>query len=205
MRAWVACGCVVFLGLTAGCRIQRAGSGDDGLGDLLAAQPRAGAAGERAEQTVTAPPPSAAPSAPAPKDSGAAVSDAGVRSQPSEPDADGGGSAPGTSVAGGGCGSTASIPGCNPITNEGCAGELGMQCDVDLSAPTPSGVCVFSSPSPNPGACLNIPPTESCPAGQTCVGFSTCQKVCLCDADCDAGDCCSEPLAGSGFKTCKAC
>ena len=104
-----------------------------------------------------------------------------------------------------GCGRKPSQDGCNPITNEGCARELGMQCDVDLASSDPRGVCVFSAPAPAGSPCLNLPPTESCPAGQTCVDFSECRKVCLCDDDCDAGDCCKTALGSSGYKTCGDC
>ena len=101
------------------------------------------------------------------------------------------------------CGSQAGVAVCNPITNRGCAGELGMQCDVDLLASTLSGVCVFSATSPNP-ECLAIPPTESCPPKQTCVE-GVCQTVCLCDADCGSGACCRDPLGELGFKLCAEC
>jgi len=104
---------------------------------------------------------------------------------------------------GGSCGRTAQIAVCNPITNSGCPVELGMQCDVDLLAESLSGVCVFNAPPPAAGGCLAIPPTESCPAKQTCVD-GVCQTVCLCDADCESGACCTGPL-GSGFKTCTKC
>ncbi|MET0386978.1 MAG: hypothetical protein ABW321_13515 [Polyangiales bacterium] len=103
------------------------------------------------------------------------------------------------------CGQTADIPVCNPITNRGCAGELGMQCDVDLLAGELAGQCVFSAPPPDGGTCLNIPPTESCPAGSTCVDFSECRKLCLCDDDCGAGECCAEDLGAQGFKVCSPC
>jgi hypothetical protein len=103
----------------------------------------------------------------------------------------------------GSCGSIAEIAGCNPITNTGCAGELGMQCDVDLLASTLSGVCVFSATSPNP-ECLAIPPTETCPPQQTCVE-GVCQTICLCDSDCGLGACCRDPLGELGFKMCATC
>ena len=103
------------------------------------------------------------------------------------------------------CGSAAAIPGCDPIRNTGCLAELGMQCDVDLAMTKPSGVCVFSAPPTDPNSCINIPPVETCPAGQSCIGGRQCQRICLCDSDCDAGECCSERIGNSGFKSCRPC
>jgi hypothetical protein len=103
------------------------------------------------------------------------------------------------------CGRTLSIEICNPITNMGCTQGLGMQCDVNLLASTLQGQCVFSAPAVDGGTCLNIPPTETCPPRHTCVDFNECRKVCLCDTDCDPGDCCSVPLGEQGFKTCRPC
>lgn len=103
------------------------------------------------------------------------------------------------------CGRTLIIDMCNPITNSGCSKQLGMQCDVDLLADTLRGQCVFSAPPPDAGSCLNIPPTETCPPRHTCVEFNQCRKLCLCDTDCDPGDCCNVPLGEQGFKTCTPC
>jgi len=96
------------------------------------------------------------------------------------------------------------ITGCDPIRKTGCAVELQMQCDVDLLAATPTGVCVFYAPSLDPNACLYLPPTESCPAGQTCVE-AKCQAICLCDSECGAGKCCNKPVGAGGFKVCIEC
>jgi hypothetical protein len=96
------------------------------------------------------------------------------------------------------------IAGCDPIRKTGCPMELLMQCDVDLLAATPTGVCVFNAPSPDPNSCLNIPPTETCPAGQTCVE-AKCHTICLCDSECEPGKCCSEPVGIGGFKVCAEC
>jgi len=122
---------------------------------------------------------------------GAGAGDGDDSGMPNQPDADG-------------CRAETMIEGCNPITNSGCAAELGMQCDVDLFAPTLGGVCVFSAPAPTPDACLAIPPTQTCPAKQTCVE-GACRTVCLCDADCGAGSCCTDLLGEQGFKTCSKC
>jgi hypothetical protein len=102
------------------------------------------------------------------------------------------------------CGQLARSQVCDPIKKTGCSRELGMQCDVDLAAQTLAGVCVFSAKSMDPAHCENIPPTESCEPGKTCVE-GDCQKICLCDADCDAGECCTHPLGSAGWKSCKAC
>jgi len=102
----------------------------------------------------------------------------------------------------GSCGRT--IPVCDPIRKTGCPTELQMQCDVDLLATTPTGICVFSAPSPDPNACLNIPPTESCPAGQTCVD-AKCHTICLCDSECESGSCCNKAVSAGGFKLCSPC
>jgi hypothetical protein len=115
-----------------------------------------------------------------------------------------GSSAPSTPSADG-CGQPNGIEVCDPIRNEGCSRELGMQCDVDLFASSLSGQCVFKAEPMDPAHCLNIPPTETCPPGQTCVDGDQCHKVCLCDSDCDAGDCCSILLGNKGFKTCSKC
>ena len=123
------------------------------------------------------------------------VSDAGAR----PPDA---GAAPVVDARS--CGRTGTFEGCNPIANTGCSEELRMQCDVDALASL-QGVCVFKAMPPQDGSCLNVPPTESCPPRQTCVNFSSCRTLCLCDGDCDPGDCCTTPLGETGFRTCSAC
>lgn len=101
------------------------------------------------------------------------------------------------------CGQSATIAVCDPIANTGCSKELGMQCDVDLLASSLSGICVFSAPRDGP--CVAIPPTESCPAGETCIDGDRCHKICLCDTDCDSGSCCNTPLGGAGFMVCGSC
>jgi len=100
---------------------------------------------------------------------------------------------------------TASAEVCDPIANTGCPEELGMQCDVDVLAAGLTGACVFSAESTQPTGCLNIPPTETCPGGQTCVGNERCSKICLEDDDCDAGECCDTDLGNSDFKACNPC
>jgi hypothetical protein len=92
---------------------------------------------------------------------------------------------------------------CNPVTNEGCAGTLQMQCAVDQLAIL-RGYCIFSSPPPGTGGCINSGVTESCPPTFTCV-VDQCQKLCLCDADCDEGQCCTQQVGSTGFKVCRDC
>lgn len=90
---------------------------------------------------------------------------------------------------------------CNPVTNDGCPPT--MQCAVDLLATAPTGYCTFSSP-PMPGTCFNSGVTESCLPTEACVDFE-CRKLCFCDADCGAGECCVDPVGEAGFKACGAC
>ena len=105
-------------------------------------------------------------------------------------------------AAAGSCGQTIAV--CDPIRKTGCVKELQLQCDVDLLAATPTGVCVFYAPSADPNSCLNILPTESCPAGQTCVD-AKCHTICLCDSDCEPNKCCNKPVGAGGLKVCVEC
>jgi hypothetical protein len=203
------------IGALSACRIRRAGAGAMSFEDDPGDAGRSAAAGsaqhtEPAKNTMDS---SARGSLadPSSKPPDASAIDAGVDTV--APDSDAGfapnptrdaGATPATADAVS-CGSAQDIKVCNPIRNTGCAEALGMQCDVDLLAATLSGQCVFSAPAPDGSACLNIPPTETCPAGHTCVNLSECKKLCTCDSDCDAGDCCTERLGESGWKTCAHC
>jgi len=95
---------------------------------------------------------------------------------------------------------------CNPLTNEGCDATLSMQCAVDLLATVPTGYCIFSAPPPSTigGACLNSGVTESCPPISSCVD-GVCRALCLCDADCGDGLCCTRALENTGFEVCRDC
>jgi hypothetical protein len=100
----------------------------------------------------------------------------------------------------------AAVADCNPVTNEGCEASLMMQCAVNFAA-TLTGYCIFNSGGPPPalgGACLNTGITESCAPTATCVA-GQCRKLCLCDADCGAAQCCTDPLESTGFKVCGGC
>jgi hypothetical protein len=99
----------------------------------------------------------------------------------------------------------AAVDVCNPVTNEGCLDSLSMQCAVDYASHL-TGYCIFySGQSPTPGVdCLNTGVTESCPPTSACVD-GQCRELCLCNADCEAGTCCTQRLEDTGFKVCGAC
>lgn len=94
---------------------------------------------------------------------------------------------------------------CNPMKNTGCATGLSMQCAIDLAA-TLTGYCIYNAPPAlgMGGECLNTGITESCPATFTCYAAS-CRKICLCDAECGAGQCCTDPVERTGFRVCGDC
>lgn len=90
---------------------------------------------------------------------------------------------------------------CNPVTNQGC--PAGMQCAIDLAAPSLAGYCIFSAPM-DAGFCFNSLVTESCPPRATCVN-GECRNLCFCNEDCDDGQCCLESIGTTGFKLCGDC
>ena len=97
-----------------------------------------------------------------------------------------------------GAGCTApALPGCDPVDNQGCTDGL-TQCVMDPESITPAGRCVFSGIPATP--CLESALSTSCPPMHACVG-GACRKFCRCDADCEAGEACREPLAG-GVSLC---
>jgi hypothetical protein len=94
---------------------------------------------------------------------------------------------------------------CDPVANTGCSETLQMQCAPDLSAPRLAGYCTFVGPLADGGLeCLNSVVTESCPPSSTCLN-NECRVLCHCDADCDVGQCCTEPLGEHGFHVCAPC
>lgn len=99
---------------------------------------------------------------------------------------------------------------CNPVTNEFFVAECGpsfnQQCGIDQFSML-VGYCVFASETPATlgGACFNSGVTESCPPTSTCSADGICRKICLCDADCVAGQCCTEPVGATGFSMCGDC
>jgi hypothetical protein len=219
--------------LFQGCRFGL-GSGDDGLEDGLVADVTATDGDSKADEpgenspaapagnnddspatarASTATTPTAAPSTSAgPKAAGSGKASTSATSKPAA-SSTGSSTTPGTvakpttqaaPAAAPKCGESSKSQMCDPLKNTGCVAELGMQCDVDLVATSLAGVCVFKAAPTDPAGCQNIPPTESCEPGTTCVE-GNCQKVCLCDDDCDAGTCCKHPLGSGGWKSCTAC
>jgi hypothetical protein len=141
----------------------------------------------------------------APRDAGTGSADSGSALDPSSiPDRT---PPPSANTTGSGDAGTTCAPptvtGCNPVSNDGCAPELMMQCAVDLAAPSPTGYCIFAAPMDG-GACFNSGLTESCPPTTTCVA-GECRSLCFCDADCEEGKCCAEPIGITGFNVCGDC
>ncbi|MET0285212.1 MAG: hypothetical protein ABW352_12110 [Polyangiales bacterium] len=88
------------------------------------------------------------------------------------------------------------------MRNTGCPPL--MQCDIETSAATPTGRCVFYS-NPDGGQCTSSFVNVGCPAQNTCVA-GTCRKMCYCDADCAQGETCSDssgPGPAGAFKLCQ--
>lgn len=54
------------------------------------------------------------------------------------------------------------------------------------------------------GACTASFFSESCPPKSTCVDGG-CRELCFCDADCPAGQCCSDTSGPPGFTLCRPC
>jgi hypothetical protein len=100
----------------------------------------------------------------------------------------------------GGASCTPEVQVCNPVTNDGCLEP--MQCAVDLASDVLTGYCIFNGPVGV--GCFNSGVTESCPPKSTCFDFE-CRTLCFCDDDCDAGQCCVDPIGTLGFKACGAC
>jgi hypothetical protein len=119
------------------------------------------------------------------------------------------GSEGGISPTPGGC-QPATVPAiCDPVKNLGCLVPF-SSCDIDTTQVIATGRCVFpwsSAPPPvDAGSCFEDTTTDTCAATSTCVN-GTCRKLCYCDSDCEAGECCSEPAPGpsTAFKLCKPC
>jgi len=105
----------------------------------------------------------------------------------------------------GACAPPVSVPVCDPVTNTGC--PL-LQCDVDITQSTPTGVCVAGpvlGPVAENAACTQTSGSTPCQADLSCFG-GVCRRVCFCDSDCTASsECCSDGYAATGFKLCGAC
>ena len=94
---------------------------------------------------------------------------------------------------------------CDPVKNLGCSSALMQQCAIDYLGNL-TGYCIFQAPprSVLGGDCLNTGVTESCPPTSTCYA-ARCQRIGLCDADCDAGQCCTGAIESTGFRVCGDC
>lgn len=153
-------------------------------------------------QAVQVPNPPSGPrdAAVPPQGDAAASADAGVRTDAAI-DAD---ASTDAAVDAGATCSDIEIAGCDPVRNIGCSVSLAQQCAIDQLA-TLTGYCIFVAPSSLIGGeCLNTGVTEDCPATSTC--FETrCRKICLCDADCDPGQCCTDPVGATAFLVCGEC
>ncbi len=103
---------------------------------------------------------------------------------------------------GGTCAPPMTVPVCNPVTNLGCTL---LQCDVDTTMSTPTGVCVLGPglPAAENAACTQTSGSTPCAADLSCFG-STCRRVCFCDSDC-IGECCNTAYGTTGFKVCGTC
>ena len=105
---------------------------------------------------------------------------------------------------GGACTPPASVAVCDPVTNTGC---VLLQCDVDTTMSTATGVCVLASIAPlaESAACTQAMGSTPCEPDLTCFGGS-CRRLCFCDSDCmGGGECCNDSYAPTGFKLCAAC
>ena len=103
---------------------------------------------------------------------------------------------------GGACVPPGTVPVCNPLTDTGCTL---LQCDVDTTKTTPTGVCVLGpglTPTAENAACTQTSGSTPCQADLSCVG-GVCKR--FCDSDCMGGECCSGTYGTTGFKLCGAC
>jgi hypothetical protein len=99
------------------------------------------------------------------------------------------------------CAATVAV--CDPVKNTGC--NPLQQCDVDTTqTSTPTGLCVFGSSSEGGLACTMSFVSESCPPQHTCVS-GACRALCVCNADCPAGQCCFDTSGPHGFTLCRPC
>jgi hypothetical protein len=91
---------------------------------------------------------------------------------------------------------------CDPVRNTGCVNAM-QQCDIDTRQTTPTGICVFPTPS-DAGPCSASIFTETCSAHFACVA-SVCRQPCYCDSDCASGSCCSDTSGPPGWRLCAPC
>lgn len=94
------------------------------------------------------------------------------------------------------------VASCDPIRNTGCPPLT--QCDIETSASTPTGRCVFFM-DPLGGPCSASFVSVGCDPQNTCVA-GACRKLCYCDADCPQGQSCTDasgPGPAGAFKLCR--
>jgi hypothetical protein len=114
-----------------------------------------------------------------------------------------------TGIGPGACQPPLQVAFCDPVKNTGCIIPFSF-CDIDPTQAVPGGRCVFPPSTSTGGAtgttCEVTSTTETCWPMSSCVN-GTCRKLCYCDSDCSAGECCRDPAPGpSGvFKMCKPC
>jgi hypothetical protein len=91
--------------------------------------------------------------------------------------------------------------GCDPVHNTGCTAGV-TQCVLDPESSAPAGRCVFSGPAET--GCTESALSTTCPAQHTCRA-GACRKYCFCDADCEPGESCSEPIDGAQASFVRLC
>jgi hypothetical protein len=97
---------------------------------------------------------------------------------------------------------SASVAVCDPVHNTGC--NPLQQCDISpLQTSVPTGQCVFGGAADS-GLCTVSIVNESCAPRSTCVDGG-CRQLCFCNADCPAGQCCSDRSGPAGFSLCRPC
>jgi hypothetical protein len=102
------------------------------------------------------------------------------------------------------CGPAKPVATCDPVRNTGCPPLT--QCDIETSATTPTGRCVFFQATPGV-PCSSSFVNVTCDAQNTCVA-GECRKMCYCDSDCPPDNCCSDtsgPGPAGAFKLCHPC
>lgn len=101
-----------------------------------------------------------------------------------------------------GCEPVKPVATCDPVRNTGCPPLT--QCDIETSATTATGRCVFYSAAPGI-PCSSSFVNVACDAQNTCVA-GECRKMCYCDSDCPPGKTCSDtsgPGPAGAFKLCR--
>lgn len=103
---------------------------------------------------------------------------------------------------GDGCSPPVNPLSCDPVGGAGC--PVLQQCDIDTTVlPAATGHCVFTTMD-DAGTCNFTILSESCPSQSTCVA-GACKRICYCNADCSAGECCGGTPPGAGFNYCTPC